>query len=72
MPSRDWKLRLQDILDAIAKIRRYTAGMDFSSFASDDKTVDAVVRNLQVIGEASRHVPTEQRERHSHVPWEAM
>ena len=40
MPPRDWRLRLRDILDAIAAIQEYTAGMDFESFCQDRKTVE--------------------------------
>jgi uncharacterized protein with HEPN domain len=47
---------LQDILDAIAKIRMYTAGFEYAQFERDPKTIDAVVRNIEIIGEASRHV----------------
>ena len=54
---RDWKMRVQDILDAIDKIQRYTMGMSYDSFRTDEKTVDAVVRNFQIIGEAARHIP---------------
>jgi uncharacterized protein with HEPN domain len=54
MPARDWKARLQDIVEAIGKIDRYTRGMTSDAFRADEKTIDAVVRNLVVIGEASR------------------
>ncbi len=50
--SRDYKVYLEDILEAIAKIGRYTEEMSFEMFSKDDKTADAVVRNLEVIGEA--------------------
>ena len=50
-PERGWKLRISDILDAIATIQEYTAGMDLKRFAEDRKTVDAVVRNFTIIGE---------------------
>jgi uncharacterized protein with HEPN domain len=49
---RDYKVYLDDILLAISRIREYTAGLSSSEFAGDVKTVDAVVRNLEVIGEA--------------------
>jgi len=54
---RDFRLFLDDIFDAIDRIRRYTAGMDFDAFKSDQKAVDAVLRNLEVIGEAARNLP---------------
>ena len=50
---RDYRLFLDDILEAITKIRENTAGLDYSAFAKDSKTQDAVVRNLEIIGEAS-------------------
>ncbi len=56
MPPRDTSLRLQDIIEAITRIRRYTGTHTLESFAADDMAVDAVVRNLEVIGEAARHV----------------
>jgi uncharacterized protein with HEPN domain len=72
MPYRDWKLRLEDILEAIARIDRYVAGMDYEAFRADDKTTDAVVRNLEVIGEAARHVPEEMQRQHPELPWDKM
>ncbi len=50
--SRDYKVYLEDIIEAIAKINRYTEEMSFEIFSKDERTVDAVVRNLEVIGEA--------------------
>ncbi|MFO7972746.1 MAG: HepT-like ribonuclease domain-containing protein [Desulfobacterales bacterium] len=50
---RDPRLYLDDILEAIHKIRDYTAGMDFTEFSKDIKTQDAVIRNLEIIGEAA-------------------
>src|SRR5258708_5955156 len=52
-----WQLRIEHILEAIRKIKRYTAGLSEETFASQDMAVDAVIRNFQVIGEAARHVP---------------
>ncbi|MEX0270730.1 DUF86 domain-containing protein [Leptolyngbyaceae cyanobacterium UHCC 1019] len=50
--SRSFQLYLSDILLACAKVLRYTNGMSFEQFVADDRTFDAVVRNLQIIGEA--------------------
>lgn len=72
MPSREWKLRVEDILEAIAKIERYVEGMDFKDFQADDRSIDAVIRNLEVIGEAARHMPNEICERHAAIPWGKM
>lgn len=72
MPSRNWKVRVEDILQAASKIEQYVAGMTFETFRADDKTIDAVVRNLEIIGEASRNVPPPVRDRHLSVPWDKM
>jgi len=72
MPSRSWQFWIDDIVDAINKIERYTHGIDFESWQRDEKTVDAVIRNLEVIGEASSHLPAEVKEQYEDVPWEMM
>ena len=54
---RDYRLFLDDILEAVTKIREYTAGLDYSEFVKDSKTQDAVVRNLEIIGEAAGRLP---------------
>jgi len=56
VPPRDPRLRVDDILTAIDRIEIYTAGMTFDAFAADQKTIDVVVRNFEVMGEAARHV----------------
>lgn len=55
--SRDWRLYLEDILAACRKVQRYTAGMTLGALQQDERTYDAVVRNLEVIGEAAKRVP---------------
>ncbi|MCK9357480.1 MAG: DUF86 domain-containing protein [Dehalococcoidia bacterium] len=72
MPPRDWSFRIRDILDAIAAVRSYTDGMDFAEFASDRRTVDAVVRNVEIIGEAAAHVPRSVVQSHPEIPWAEM
>jgi uncharacterized protein with HEPN domain len=57
--SREERLYLQDILDSIAAVREYTEGMTPEQFAADRKTVDAVVRNLEIIGEAAGELTPE-------------
>ncbi len=69
MPKRDAELLLEDIREAIAKVERYTKGLDRGAFLADDKTIDAVVRNLEVIGEAARQLPTEFIENAPGIPW---
>lgn len=72
MPPRDSRLRVQDIVEAISRIRRYTATHTLASFSSDDMAIDAVVRNLEVIGEAARHVDDATMQRLAGVPWREM
>jgi uncharacterized protein with HEPN domain len=56
------------IIDAIDKIKRYTAAMTYEEFAADERTVDAVIRNFLVIGEATRHVPDHVRATADEIP----
>lgn len=63
---------LNDIFDAIEKVERFTQGMDFAQFAADDKTVFAVVRSLEIIGEATKKVPKPIRNRYPSIPWQEM
>ena len=72
MPPRGWKLRVTDILEAVSVIRDYVEGMDFEAFQKDRKTVDAVVRNITVIGEAARSVPPKMADAHPEIPWKVM
>ena len=67
--SRDFKLYLDDMIEAIRAIREYTGGMTFESFAADRKTVDAVVRNLEIIGEAARNLPDEIKDNNADIEW---
>jgi uncharacterized protein with HEPN domain len=63
---------VQDILDAVEKILKYTQGMSFDEFERDDKTIDAVIRNFTVLGEAAGHIPQEIEERYPELPWAEM
>jgi uncharacterized protein with HEPN domain len=72
MSPRDWRLRIEDMLQAIGQIAQYVEGMTWEAFSTDQKTIDAVVRNIEIIGEASRHVPEEIAAHYPHVPWTAM
>jgi uncharacterized protein with HEPN domain len=69
MSKRDWILFLQDMLESIGKIGQYTSGMGFQDFLQDSRTQDAVVRNLEVLGEAARGIPADIRERYPEIPW---
>jgi len=66
---RDYRLYLDDILEAIDRIRVYVQDMDDEAFVSDRKTQDAVVRNLEPIGEASRNLSDELKARSNEIEW---
>jgi uncharacterized protein with HEPN domain len=69
---RDYKVGLEDILDSINKIRTYTAGTNLQTFKKDSKTFDAVVRNLEIIGEAVKNLPDTVRSTHSEIDWKRI
>ncbi|MEE8386628.1 MAG: DUF86 domain-containing protein [Dehalococcoidia bacterium] len=69
---RDYKVYLEDVLQAITRVRRYTSGMSLETFSDDDKTVDAVVRNLEIIGEAVKKIPEQVRTGHPAVDWKKI
>ncbi len=66
---RDYKLYLGDILEARDRILKYTEGMTHKDFAKSNITVDAVVRNLEVIGEAARKLPSEIKAKSPEIEW---
>jgi uncharacterized protein with HEPN domain len=72
MRRREYVDCVQDMLDAIEKATQFVTGMDYAAFTNDDKTVFAVIRALEVIGEASRQLPIEVRDQHSGVPWRSI
>lgn len=70
--QRDISDYLKDICDAIAEVEEFTKGMTFETFAADKKTINAVIRSLEVIGEATKHIPDDFRKKHSIIPWGKM
>jgi uncharacterized protein with HEPN domain len=70
--KRDTILYLEDIVLAMDRIHEYTSGLDFVHFKSDYKTVDAVIRNFEVIGEASKNLSQDIKDNYPNVPWEEM
>jgi len=69
---RDYRVFLDDILEAVTKAKEYTAGFSEEQFCADRRTVEAVVWNLQIIGEAAKNIPEEIRSRYPDVPWRDM
>jgi len=67
--SRDYRVYLDDILQSCSKILRYVEGTSFGQFSQDEKTFDAVVRNLEIIGEAAKHIPEEVRQDFPDIEW---
>ncbi|MEM7548167.1 MAG: DUF86 domain-containing protein [Bacteroidota bacterium] len=67
--SRSLELLVEDILDCIKKIEKYTEGLSFKNFLKDDKTIDAVVRNFEIIGEASSRIPEEVKKDYPNINW---
>ncbi len=67
--EKDNKIFLLDMLDCIGKIDSYVNGYDYDQFVADSKTVDAVIRQVEVLGEAANNVPTDLRTEYSQIPW---
>lgn len=67
--KRDDRHYLYDIQDAIVQIQKYVQGQSFEQFLSDRKTQDTVVRNLEIIGEAAKHISQPLKQRHPKIPW---
>ena len=72
MSKRDYRLYLKDILDAIAKIENYTKDLSFKEFSKNNLVVDAVVRNFEIVGEASKNIPEELKSQYPDIPWKEM
>ena len=67
-----WRDYIADILTAIQEVEDFTRGMEYEQFAADKKTVNAVVRSLEVMGEAAKRIPEDVRQRYPDVPWKRM
>ena len=69
MSKREPKLYLEDIKNSIRKIESYTRNLSFTEFKKDGLRIDAVVRNLTIIGEAARNIPEEIKSKNPDIPW---
>lgn len=69
MSRREWRDRIEDILEAITEIQTFVAGATPERFAADAKTLKAVAADLMIIGEAASHIPDDVQEAHTDVPW---
>ena len=72
MSPRNQQFRLEDIYDALVVISEYIDDMDYDAWMHDKKTVDAVIRNLEIIGEAASHVSEDIQKQHTDIPWYQM
>ncbi len=63
---------LEDIQTSMYRIAEYIDGLDFTSFKQDYKTVDAVIRNFEIIGEASKNLPFFIKQKNPNIPWQEM
>ena len=69
---RDFRLYLKDISEAMIAAQAFAEKMDFNTFAADDKTASAVIRKLEIVGEATKGVPEAIRQKYPQVPWQQM
>jgi uncharacterized protein with HEPN domain len=69
MSRRDTQLPIEDILEAANRILTYTTDLSFEDFTADEKTVDAVARNFEIIGEAASRLPEEFKSMHPYINW---
>lgn len=70
--KREWGDYLDDILQAISEVKAFTRGHTYRSFSKDRKTINAVIRSLEVMGEAAKRIPDEVRANHPEIPWKRM
>ncbi|MBC8046567.1 MAG: DUF86 domain-containing protein [Fimbriimonadaceae bacterium] len=69
MSKREPFLLVEDIIDSANKILDYTHSLSFEEFTSDSKTIDAVIRNFEIIGEAANRLPDDFKDKHTNIDW---
>jgi uncharacterized protein with HEPN domain len=72
MSKRDTLLLLEDMLQSAQKIKQYTKDFDYEVFLTDDKTIDAVVRNFEIIGEAANRIDPDFRDQNPAIEWKRL
>ena len=72
MSKREWKLYVEDILESLELIDRFIENMELDDFRNDRKTIDAVVRNFEIIGEASKYIPDDVKKKYQEVDWKGI
>ncbi len=72
MSKRNTLLLLDDMLQSALKIKRYTNDLNYNSFIADDKTIDAVVRNFEIIGEAANRIDPDFRDKNPEIEWKRI
>lgn len=70
--QKDDSIYIEHILQSIKKIEDYTNGVDFLDFIKNEEKQDAVIRKIEIIGEASKKISKELKEKHSFIPWRAI
>jgi len=69
MSKRSNSILIEDIKESCEKIFRYTDGLSYEQFDSDDRTIDAVIRNFEIIGEAANRLSEDIKDKHSEIDW---
>jgi uncharacterized protein with HEPN domain len=72
MKKKSYIVFVEDILSSMEKIERYISNSDYETFKENEMIVDAIIRNLEIIGEASKNIPDDIRKRYSDIPWKRM
>ncbi|WP_337873522.1 DUF86 domain-containing protein [Ignavibacterium sp.] len=72
MSKRDWKILFEDIIESINKIEEYSRNVTFEEFSKSSMVIDAIVRNIEIIGEASKNIPEEIQAKFSDIPWQKI
>jgi len=70
--KRDYSLYIKDILDCIERVEEFIGDMNYDEFLADDKTSSAVVRKLEIIGEATKNIPKSITQKYEEIPWKEM